>query len=161
MNDALDPISHEVPDKPSIDGLEERWMTHWDKEKVYRFDRDATARVGLLHRHAAAHRVGLVARGHIFSFTHPDIVARFWRMRGKDVFFPMGWDDNGLPTERRVENYYGVRCEPSLPYDPPSRRPRSPARRRSPSRAGTSSNCACRSPRSMKRSSRTSFATSA
>jgi valyl-tRNA synthetase len=39
-------------------------------------------------------------------------------MRGKSVFYPMGWDDNGLPTGRRVQNYYGVRCDPSLPYDP-------------------------------------------
>src|SRR4051812_27002734 len=38
-------------------------------------------------------------------------------MRGKSVFYPMGWDDNGLPTERRVQNYFGVRCDPSLPYD--------------------------------------------
>ena len=34
------------------------------------------------------------------------------------MFYPMGWDDNGLPTERRAQNYYGVRCDPSLPYDP-------------------------------------------
>ena len=39
-------------------------------------------------------------------------------MRGKAVFYPIGWDDNGLPTERRVQNYYGVRCDPALPYDP-------------------------------------------
>ncbi len=39
-------------------------------------------------------------------------------MRGKAVFYPVGWDDNGLPTERRVQNYFGVRCDPSLPYDP-------------------------------------------
>jgi valyl-tRNA synthetase len=56
--------------------------------------------------------------GHAFSYTHPDLLARFWRMRGKEVFYPVGWDDNGLPTERRVQNYYGVRCEPALPYDP-------------------------------------------
>ena len=56
--------------------------------------------------------------GHVFSYTHTDVVARFQRMRGKAVFYPMGWDDNGLPTERRVQNYYGVRCDPSLPYDP-------------------------------------------
>jgi valyl-tRNA synthetase len=56
--------------------------------------------------------------GHAFSYTHPDLVARFWRMRGKEVFYPVGWDDNGLPTERRVQNYFGVRCDPSLPYDP-------------------------------------------
>ena len=56
--------------------------------------------------------------GHVFSYTHTDVVARYQRMRGKAVFYPMGWDDNGLPTERRVQNYYGVRCDPSLPYDP-------------------------------------------
>ena len=56
--------------------------------------------------------------GHVFSYTHTDIIARFQRMRGKAVFYPMGWDDNGLPTERRVQNYFGVRCDPSLPYDP-------------------------------------------
>ncbi len=56
--------------------------------------------------------------GHVFSYTHTDVKVRFERMRGKTVFYPMGWDDNGLPTERRVQNYYGVRCDPSLPYQP-------------------------------------------
>jgi valyl-tRNA synthetase len=55
--------------------------------------------------------------GHVFSYTHTDVIARFQRMRGKAVFYPMGWDDNGLPTERRVQNYFGVRCDPSIPYD--------------------------------------------
>jgi valyl-tRNA synthetase len=54
--------------------------------------------------------------GHVFSYTHTDTVARFWRMRGKSVFYPMGWDDNGLPTERRVQNYYGVSCDASVAY---------------------------------------------
>jgi valyl-tRNA synthetase len=56
--------------------------------------------------------------GHVFSYTHTDTVARFWRMRGKSVFYPMGWDDNGLPTERRVQNFFGVSCDPSVPYEP-------------------------------------------
>jgi len=56
--------------------------------------------------------------GHAFSYTHPDTVARFQRMRGYSVFYPMGWDDNGLPTERRVQQYFGVRCDPGLSHDP-------------------------------------------
>ena len=47
-------------------------------------------------------------------------------MRGKEVFYPIGWDDNGLPTERRVQNYFHVRCDPSLPYDPSFVPPASP-----------------------------------
>src|SRR5699024_4215751 len=55
--------------------------------------------------------------GHVFSYTQTDVLARYQRMSGKSVFYPMGWDDNGLPTERRVQNYFGVRCDPSLPYE--------------------------------------------
>ena len=64
--------------------------------------------------------------GHVFSYTHTDLIARYQRMRGKHVFYPMGWDDNGLPTERRVQNFYGVRCDPSLPYDPDFTPPEKP-----------------------------------
>jgi valyl-tRNA synthetase len=74
--------------------------------------------------------------GHAFSYTHPDLLARFWRMRGKEVFYPVGWDDNGLPTERRVQNYYGVRCEPALPYDPDFTPPAPPGPPASPGGQG-------------------------
>ena len=56
--------------------------------------------------------------GHVFSYTHTDLIARYQRMRGKHVFYPIGWDDNGLPTERRVQNYYGVRCDPTRAVRP-------------------------------------------
>ena len=128
MEDALTPTHRRVPDKPTVDGLEERWMTHWDKEHIYRFNADATRESVFAIDTPPPTVSGTLHIGHVFSYTHPDVVARFWRMRGKDVFYPMGWDDNGLPTERRVENFYGVRCDPSLPYDPKYRPQEKPAK---------------------------------
>ena len=70
---------------------------------------------GVLHRHPSPHGERALHVGHVFSFTHTDTIARYKRMRGFSVWYPMGWDDNGLPTERRVQNYFGVRCDPRCP----------------------------------------------
>ena len=128
MEDALAPTHRQVPEKPTVDGLEERMVTLWDKEHIYRFNREATRESVYSIDTPPPTVSGTLHIGHVYSYTHPDVVARFWRMRGKDVFYPMGWDDNGLPTERRVENYYGVRCDPALPYDPKYRPPEKPAK---------------------------------
>jgi valyl-tRNA synthetase len=107
-----------VPEKPALEGLEQKWMARWEQAGVYRFDR-SRPRADVYAIDTPPPTVsGSLHIGHVFSFTHTDVVARFQRMRGKAVFYPMGWDDNGLPTERRVQNYFGVRCDPSLPYDP-------------------------------------------
>ncbi|MEN3305929.1 MAG: valyl-tRNA synthetase [Micromonosporaceae bacterium] len=112
------PRQSSVPQAPSLDGLEERWATVWEEQGIYRFDR-TRSRAEIYSIDAPPLTAsGSLHVGHVFSYTHTDIVARHQRMRGKAVFYPMGWDDNGLPTERRVQNYFGVRCEPSLPYDP-------------------------------------------
>jgi len=106
-----------VPDKPALEGLEEKWRARWEAEGTYRFDR-SRPRAEIYAIDTPPPTVsGSLHIGHVFSYTHTDLVARFQRMRGREVFYPMGWDDNGLPTERRVQNYYGVRCDPSLPYD--------------------------------------------
>jgi valyl-tRNA synthetase len=115
-----------VPDKPTLDGLEERWSKHWDADGTYRFDRSKT-RDQIYSIDTPPPTVsGSLHVGHVFSYTHTDTVARYQRMRGREVFYPMGWDDNGLPTERRVQNYFGVRCDPSLPYDPTVEPPEQP-----------------------------------
>lgn len=116
-----------IPDKPALEGLEAKWGGVWEQRGTYRFDRDSA-----LRRVQSADggreciysidtppptASGSLHIGHVFSYTHTDVIARYQRMRGKDVFYPMGWDDNGLPTERRVQNYYGVRCDPTLPYE--------------------------------------------
>jgi valyl-tRNA synthetase len=108
-----------VPDKPALEGLEPKWSASWETDGVHRFDRDGATRETVYSIDTPPPTAsGSLHIGHVFSYTHTDLVARFQRMRGKRVFYPMGWDDNGLPTERRVQNYYGVRCDPSLPYDP-------------------------------------------
>ena len=117
-----------VPEKPSLDGLEDRWAAAWEANGTYRFDRTKTRDEIFSIDTPPPTASGSLHIGHVFSYTHTDAIARFQRMRGREVFYPMGWDDNGVPTERRVENYYGVRCDPSLPYDPDFTPPESPGK---------------------------------
>ena len=107
-----------IPDKPTLDGIEQRWIERWEADGVYRFDRSRSRSEVYAIDTPPPTASGSLHVGHVFSYTHTDTVARFQRMRGKAVWYPMGWDDNGLPTIRRVQNYYGVRCDTSLPYDP-------------------------------------------
>ena len=118
--------AHRLPDKPTLDGIEARWAAVWAENGTYAFDRSKT-RDQIFSIDTPPPTVsGSLHVGHVFSYTHTDCIARYKRMRGFEVFYPMGWDDNGLPTERRVQNYFGVRCDPSLPYDPDFEPPSTP-----------------------------------
>jgi valyl-tRNA synthetase len=119
-----------IPEKPALEGLEAKWGLSWETDGVYRFDRAKAIAAKAAGADSSNGPTGAVFSidtppptasgslhiGHVFSYTHMDLIARYQRMLGKSIFYPMGWDDNGLPTERRVQNYYGVRCDPSLPY---------------------------------------------
>ena len=112
-----------APERPALEGLEEKWAPRWEAAGIYRFD-DSAPRQRVFSIDTPPPTVsGSLHMGHVFGFTQADTVARYKRMRGYSVFYPEGWDDNGLPTERRVQNYFGVRCDPSLPYQPGFRPP--------------------------------------
>ena len=103
--------------EPTLDNIESRLLEFWEKENTYGFG-GTRPREEVFSIDTPPPTVsGSLHVGHVFSYTHADTLARYKRMSGFDVFYPMGWDDNGLPTERRVQNYFGVSCDPSLPYD--------------------------------------------
>ena len=116
-----------VPEKPTVEGLEAKWGEAWDAAGTYRFDAEAPPDRVFAIDTPPPTVSGSLHIGHAMSYTHTDVMARFQRMRQKAVLYPMGWDDNGLPTERRVQNYFGVRCDPELPYDPGFEPPPKPA----------------------------------
>ncbi|MCA4131256.1 valine--tRNA ligase [Arthrobacter sp. M4] len=117
-----------VPDKPALEGLEAALSQRWLEEETYAFNADTSRAEVYSIDTPPPTASGSLHVGHMFSFTHTDVVARYQRMRGKNVFYPMGWDDNGLPTERRVQNFFGVRCDPAIPYDPNYLPPAQPAK---------------------------------
>jgi valyl-tRNA synthetase len=121
-----------IPEKPTIDGLEDRWSAIWEEQGTYRFDRTRTRDEVFSIDTPPPTVSGSLHVGHVFSYTHTDTIARYRRMRGDEVFYPMGWDDNGLPTERRVQNFFGVRCDPALHHDPDFEPPAEPGKQQIP-----------------------------
>ncbi|WP_413335328.1 valine--tRNA ligase [Brevibacterium sp. GP-SGM9] len=117
-----------LPDKPALEGLRDKWDAAWSESGVYDFDVDTDRGQVYSIDTPPPTASGSLHVGHVFSYTQTDILARYQRMQGKNVFYPLGWDDNGLPTERRVQNYYGVSCDPSQPYDPSFEPPAKPAK---------------------------------
>ena len=123
-------MSTAVPDKPALEGLEDKWRQRWSDEQTYAFDRTKTREQIYSIDTPPPTVSGHLHIGSVSSYTHTDLMARYKRMSGAEVFYPMGWDDNGLNIERRTQINYGVICDPSLPYDPafepPAKAPKNP-----------------------------------
>ena len=125
-------IMKAIPEKPTLDSVEAHFVEQWEADNTYTFDHNATREQVFSIDTPPPTASGSLHVGHVFSYTHTDTIARYNRMAGKAVFYPMGWDDNGLPTERRVQNYYGITCDPSLPYDRDFEPPEEPGKRSIP-----------------------------
>lgn len=106
------------PDSYDAASTEQRWQQTWEQEEVYRWEPTADRNDSFVIDTPPPTASGSLHVGHIFSYTQTDILARYKRMQGKQVFYPIGWDDNGLPTERRVQNFFRIGCNPQLPFDP-------------------------------------------
>jgi valyl-tRNA synthetase len=111
--------THPIPERYDAAHAERRLREAWEASGVYRWDPDGRREEAFAIDTPPPTVSGRLHIGHVFSYVHTDFIARFQRMRGRNVFYPMGWDDNGLPTERRVQNLYNVRCSPFLPYEGP------------------------------------------
>ncbi len=115
-----------IPDKPALENLELKFSQAWETDQIYRFSKERARDKNPTNPRAGVYSIdtppptvsGSLHLGHLFSYTHTDTIARFRRMCGFEVFYPIGADDNGVPTERRVQNYYGVGCDPSMAYVP-------------------------------------------
>ena len=97
--------------------VEKKHCQNWQRQQVYAYQ-DAQSKENFVIDTPPPTVSGELHIGHIFSYTQTDILARFQRMQGKNVFYPMGWDDNGLPTEKRIQNLYGVKCDPRKNFVP-------------------------------------------
>jgi valyl-tRNA synthetase len=119
MSDAyrtIDPAT--LPKHFHAPEAERRWDLCWQEQGLYHYDPARPREETFVVDTPPPTVSGSLHVGHVFSYTHADVIVRQQRMQGKNIFYPMGWDDNGLPTERRVQNYYHIRCDPSLPYEP-------------------------------------------
>ena len=94
--------------------IESKWREHWKKTKLYAWNKDAVRENSFVIDTPPPYASGILHMGHIFGFIQADSVARYQRMKGKNVFYPIGFDDNGLPTERVVEKEIGKRAN-SMP----------------------------------------------
>src|SRR5262249_50337197 len=113
---AIDPNTRPRPSEPAA--ADRGWQGAWQASRIYHYDAGRARSETFVIDTPPPTASGSLHPGHVFSYTHTDLVARFRRMSGQNVFYPMGWDDNGLPTERRVQNYFHIRCDPSMPYEP-------------------------------------------
>jgi valyl-tRNA synthetase len=88
---------------------ERRWQEQWARERIYEFRPDDTRPIFAIDTPPPTVS-GELHVGHVYSYVQAEAMARFWRMQGLNVYYPFGFDDNGLPTERFVERSRNIRA---------------------------------------------------
>jgi len=99
----------ELPKRYDPKTAEAKWQREWEERGLYRFDRHPDRPIYSIDTPPPTVS-GSIHIGHVFSYVQAEVVARFWRMRGSNVYYPFGFDDNGLPSERLVEKEAGVKA---------------------------------------------------
>jgi valyl-tRNA synthetase len=107
-----------LPRRFEPEEAEPRWRALWDQWGIHNYDPERPRNETFVVDTPPPTASGSLHVGHVFSYTHQDLIVRYQRMKGRNIFYPMGWDDNGLPTERRVQNVFNVRSDPFMSFDP-------------------------------------------
>ncbi len=101
-------MEEEFPKRYNYREREEYWKKEWAKKNLYRFDEKSEKPIYSVDTPPPYVSAEHLHAGHIMSYSQAEFIVRFKRMNGFNVFYPMGFDDNGLPTERFVEKKYQV-----------------------------------------------------
>ncbi len=108
----------EIPQSYDFAKAEREWAERWERDGLHRYDPTRGRSETFVVDTPPLTVSGSLHIGHAFSFTQADVIVRYQRMTGKNILYPIGWDDNGLATERRVQNVFGIRPDPRKAYDP-------------------------------------------
>ena len=88
--------------------VENKWRTFWETEKIFSFSSTSDAPLYVVDTPPPYVSADHLHAGHMMSYAQAEFIVRYKRMCGFNVFYPMGFDDNGLPTERFVEKKYNI-----------------------------------------------------
>ncbi len=98
----------ELPKLADLEEVEEKCRKLWESEKIYRYHPEQDGEIFSIDTPPPYVSAAHLHVGHAMSYTQAEFVVRYQRMRGRKIFYPMGFDDNGLPTERYVERKYQI-----------------------------------------------------
>ena len=98
----------QLPQEYNIKEAEEKWQKYWEKENVSKFDENSKKPIFSIDTPPPTVS-GKMHLGHSFSYSQEDFIARYKRMKGYNLFYPFGTDDNGLATERLIEKINNVK----------------------------------------------------